>query len=452
MKHILITGATGNIGQNLVLHLLKNQYRVSIVTRNLQKARRKLALPISIIETDLSKSKISASDIQDIDCVINLAKESLVSKSLTKSRQRQILDKSYAICKNLVDSFDYEVHFIHISGTSCYKESQFPVTENSPLSDSFFGELAKRTQSVFDNYKSTVIRLPLVISNSMPIIKTLTYLYRFMVAPKVLSSNLISWVHTEDICRSICKIIESPNHRERINIVAGSSSLKDLHRVFCDLTNRINPLFIPAFLLKRILKTKSKMILTNSEVNSIHSQFLDLTYTRLEDCLALSLNYMKTPTLRRSRFHYEFKTFQFIPRPIEDVFDFFKEAKNLEEITPKKLNFKIIDSSSDNIEEGSRFDYRLKLNGVPFRWRTYIKNWNPPMGFIDYQDSGPYQVWYHCHSFYKVEGGTLMIDDVKYRLPFGIFGDILALWYVTKNIKEIFNYRYKYIDGVFGDE
>ncbi len=187
-------------------------------------------------------------------------------------------------------------------------------------------------------------------------------------------------------------------------------------------------------------------------MNSIHSSFLDLTFTRIEDCLALTLSNMQTPTLSSARFHYRFHTFQFVPRPIGEVFDFFKEAKNLEEITPAKLNFKIVKSSSDNIEEGSSFDYKLKLNGIPFQWTTYIKNWDPPTRFTDYQASGPYQVWYHTHSFYEVEGGTLMIDDVKYRLPLGLLGEILGLWYVSSNIKQIFNYRYNYINRVFSHE
>ena len=452
MKHILITGATGNIGQNLVLHLLKNKYQVSIVSRDLKKAKHKLPLPINIVECDLSKSKINSSKLKGVDCVINLAKESLVNKALTKSRQREILDKSEAICKNLVASFDYEVHFIHISGTSCYKESQFPLTENSPLSDNFFGNLARKTEKPFENYKSTILRLPFVISESMPIIKTLSYLYRFMLAPKILSSNLISWVHAEDINKSICNIIESSDHRDLINIVAGSTSLKELHAVFSRLTNRINPLFVPAFVLKKLLKVKSKMILANTEVHSIHSQFLNLTYTRIEECLEYTLSNTQTPTLSSPLFHYEFKTFQFVPRPIDKVFDFFKEAKNLEEITPDKLNFRIIAQSSENIEEGSRFEYKLKLNGLEFHWTTYIENWNPPLKFTDYQSKGPYQVWYHTHSFFEVDGGTLMIDDVKYRLPFGMLGDIFGLWYVSKNIKEIFEYRYKYIKGIFGYE
>ena len=76
---------------------------------------------------------------------------------------------------------------------------------------------------------------------------------------------------------------------------------------------------------------------------------------------------------------------QWIAHPIDEVFAFFADAQNLERITPSWLDFKIISMSTDSIEEGTTIQYRLRLHGIPFYWRTEICEWNPPHGFVDEQ-------------------------------------------------------------------
>lgn len=55
---------------------------------------------------------------------------------------------------------------------------------------------------------------------------------------------------------------------------------------------------------------------------------------------------------------------QWIARPIEEVFAFFADAQNLEEITPPWLGFKTLSMSTDSIEEGTVIRYRLRLHGI----------------------------------------------------------------------------------------
>ncbi|HEX8637284.1 MAG TPA: hypothetical protein VF692_04430, partial [Pyrinomonadaceae bacterium] len=67
--------------------------------------------------------------------------------------------------------------------------------------------------------------------------------------------------------------------------------------------------------------------------------------------------------------------------PIEQVFDFFADAGNLERITPPELNFHITSPQPINIKKGALIDYRLKLRGLPIQWKTEISEWNPPYSF-----------------------------------------------------------------------
>ena len=48
---------------------------------------------------------------------------------------------------------------------------------------------------------------------------------------------------------------------------------------------------------------------------------------------------------------------------------------------------------------GTLIEYRLRLHGIPIRWRTKIVVWEPPHRFVDVQLSGPYRLWHHTHDF-----------------------------------------------------
>ncbi|MCB0379072.1 MAG: SRPBCC family protein, partial [Bdellovibrionales bacterium] len=129
----------------------------------------------------------------------------------------------------------------------------------------------------------------------------------------------------------------------------------------------------------------------------------------------------------------------------EELFPFFSEAKNLEKITPPLLQFRVLDSSTESIEQGSEINYKLKINGIPLRWKTKITEWKPPYAFVDNQEKGPYTKWNHLHKFEELGGGTLMTDRVRLIIPMGFLGLASASWKVFSDVNQIFSYRRQYI-------
>jgi len=141
---------------------------------------------------------------------------------------------------------------------------------------------------------------------------------------------------------------------------------------------------------------------------------------------------------------------QWVPRSINDVFAFFSDAHNLEELTPPWLRFKILSPPGIHIAEGTELRYRLQLHGLPVYWKTEIRTWNPPFRFTDVQRKGPYRLWHHTHRFESWNGGTRMTDVVRYRLPFGIFGQLANRIFVHRDVEKVFDYRHQKIQQLFG--
>ncbi|MGF1449701.1 MAG: SRPBCC family protein [Opitutales bacterium] len=140
----------------------------------------------------------------------------------------------------------------------------------------------------------------------------------------------------------------------------------------------------------------------------------------------------------------------FLPYPREQVFPFFADAGNLERITPPSLNFHILTPQPFEMKTGALIDYKLRINGIPARWRTRISEWNPPFSFTDEQLKGPYKQWIHTHTFEERDGGTLMTDHVRYKLPFYPFGQI-ALPFVRRQVEGIFTHRNQVIPEILAE-
>ena len=143
----------------------------------------------------------------------------------------------------------------------------------------------------------------------------------------------------------------------------------------------------------------------------------------------------------------EFQTELWLPLPPEKLFPFFADAANLEMLTPPWLNFKIVTPTPIAMREGTLIDYRLRIRGLPVRWRTRIGEWSPPHRFVDEQLRGPYRQWIHEHTFEAQAGGTLARDRVSYAAPLDF---LTHRWLVRPDIEKIFQFRAEVLRQRFG--
>lgn len=136
----------------------------------------------------------------------------------------------------------------------------------------------------------------------------------------------------------------------------------------------------------------------------------------------------------------EFQSEVWLPLPPDHLFPFFADAGNLDAITPPWLHFHIVTPGPIEMRRGALIDYKLCIRGLPLRWRTLIREWQPPHRFVDEQLRGPYRRWIHTHTFEPRNGGTLARDHVSYAVVFDV---IVHPLFVRRDIEKIFQFRSK---------
>ena len=141
---------------------------------------------------------------------------------------------------------------------------------------------------------------------------------------------------------------------------------------------------------------------------------------------------------------------QWLPATPQEVWPFFSDARNLETITPDSLRFEVLTPTPVEMGQGALIDYRLKVRGLPIRWRTRIEAWDPPHRFVDDQLKGPYRRWHHEHTFEARDGGTLCRDVVDYELYGGPLAPLINALFVRPDVKKIFAFRQRVLEQRFG--
>jgi ligand-binding SRPBCC domain-containing protein len=121
---------------------------------------------------------------------------------------------------------------------------------------------------------------------------------------------------------------------------------------------------------------------------------------------------------------FSFRTQLVLPRKRDEIFRFFADARNLEVLTPPWLRFCVLTPPPIKTHPGTLIDYKLRVHGIPLKWRSEITAWEPPTCFVDEQRRGPYRTWIYEHRFEESGKGTLCTDFVRYS----VFGGAVINW------------------------
>jgi ligand-binding SRPBCC domain-containing protein len=139
-----------------------------------------------------------------------------------------------------------------------------------------------------------------------------------------------------------------------------------------------------------------------------------------------------------------------LPMTLDEAWTFFSSPANLNLITPKEMDFKILDILPAEMYEGMLIRYKIKpMLNIPLDWVTEITKVVDKVYFIDEQRKGPYRIWHHEHHFKVVDGGVLMTDKLYYDIGMSFLGNIVGALWVDKQVQNIFTYRKTKLDELF---
>ncbi len=460
---ILLTGGTGLIGLEIGKILAERGDEIVLLVRDLKSIEGRLPFPAKCFAWT-HHDEVPEDALKNVDAIVNLAGEPLADGRWTEEKKKLIRETRILGTRHLVAAIrKYAAKpkvFVQGSAVGVYGDRGEQILDGASEGGSGFladvvreweAEALKLNQGLSAGQASIrlpIVRTSMVLARHGGALAKMLPLFRANVAGRLgfSGSQWMSWIHLEDIARLFVFAIDSAGVSGTLEGAApGPVTNEEFTDVLCKKLDVIENLPVPSVALKALYGEMSSVILESQRVvpaNSMAAGF-KFRYPSLDEAFAEIL----TP-LRHSTF--EKLSEQWVPLKASEVWPYFCDAKNLEELTPDFLKFKVKSMSTPEIGEGSLIDYSLSLNGIPFGWRTRIEQWQPGRKFVDTQLSGPYKLWHHTHEFIPMAGGTLLRDRVRYQVPFGWLGAMASGWKVHRDVATIFDFRRKKIAERFG--
>ena len=273
---ILVTGATGLIGSELVELLLKKNHSINYLTTSEKKIVQKENYKGFLWNP--SKKQIDINSIKDVDVIVHLAGAS-ISKRWTTSYKKELLDSRVESSNLLFDLLQNNSHqvkqIVSASGTAIYPDSFSKIyTEDSQEIDTgFLGNVVvewEKSVTQFETLglKVSKLRTGIVFSNKGGALVEMVRPIRFFVGSGFGSGKQVqSWIHLSDVARLYLYVIEN-QISGTVNAVAPETiSNQNLTKLIAKTINR--PLFlpnIPQFVMQLILGEMSSLLFTNKNI------------------------------------------------------------------------------------------------------------------------------------------------------------------------------------------
>ncbi len=441
------------MGRNLLPLLKDNGHEIFALTRNPETAGVRLPIACQIIYWDPLSPNRPQGFPDDMDAVIHLCGEGIANGRWTAKRKQEIYDSRVISTRNLRNLFTQSKVlpkvWISASAIGYYKSSDLSsLDETSAPDKGFLAKVCKDWEAeTFTaealGIRTVALRLGVILGNDGGALAKMLPPFRMgLGGPLGNGDQWMSWIHVRDVAGLILEALNNPAYQGPVNAVSKHPvTNKEFTNILAETLKRPAVFTIPAFALKLLFGEMSQLLLTSQNISA--QKAVDLGYRFVYPKLKMALKVVC------DQIGHKLVTEQWVPQPIDQVFDFFSTPKNLEILTPDFLHFKILKMSDSKIQEGTVLDYQLKLHGITVKWQSRISDWVPGKRFSDLQTRGPYAFWHHTHEFYESGGGTVIRDNIVYKLPGWVPGDMFAHAHVKKDLEKIFIFRRKQIEKLF---
>ena len=294
---VLITGATGLVGKELVSLLLKNGIHINYLTTSADKIQNEDKYKGFLWNP--KRGEIDVASISDIDAIIHLA-GATISKRWTAAYKEEIVESRvlstnllYNVLKNNVNKVR---QFIGASATGIYPDSLDKVySEDSTETDSsFLGTVVQKWEAAEDqmarlNIKVAKIRTGLVLSGEGGVLNELATPTKFGLGTAFGSGKQIqSWIHHSDLTGIYLYVLQNSLEGVYNAVAPFPVSQEDLVKTIATVLDK--PYFmpnIPRFAMELVLGEMHTLLFTSQNVSAkkIISEGYQFKYLSLEKAI-----------------------------------------------------------------------------------------------------------------------------------------------------------------------
>lgn len=213
-QSVLVSGATGFIGQHLVLALLKDGHHVVILTRRPKQAARLFDGRVRCIE---SMTDLPASD--RIDVVINLAGARILGARWSSKRKQELLRSRIGVTRNIVSWIARAAHkpslFLSGSAIGYYGiqkiGDQTVLDETAAPQPMFMSDLCREWEDAAKaatgyGVRVECMRFGLVLGRQGALPSMLLPIRLGLGGSLGSGRQWLSWIHVEDVLRGIAHL------------------------------------------------------------------------------------------------------------------------------------------------------------------------------------------------------------------------------------------------------
>jgi uncharacterized protein (TIGR01777 family) len=294
--NILITGGTGFVGIELRTMLLKEGHNLVIVTRSPKKYEDENAKNQRFVswEDDL------ASEMENMDAVINLAGENIFGQRWTDHVKKRIMDSRIRSTEQLVEAMDAAQNkpdvFISASASGYYgHRGDDIITEEEPPADDFLAEVCKEWEKVSHKAKELGVRvvnprIGIVLEKGGGALEKMIPAFRFFIGgPIGTGEQYMSWVHRQDLCEALIFPLKNKELAGPYNVCAPTPvTMKEFAKVLGDVMSRPSMFRVPKFVLNIVLGEASKPVTDSIRMQPKKLQVagFEFRFEELEEALA----------------------------------------------------------------------------------------------------------------------------------------------------------------------
>jgi uncharacterized protein len=454
---VLMTGATGLIGRELGKRLAARGDTLVCLVRDPQSAGRRLPFPATCFEWDHRRT-VPAEALHGVHAIVHLAGEPVAEKRWSNAQKALVRDTRVLGTRQLVRAVlnhDAQINaFVHGSAIGFYGDrGDTTLHANSAKGAGFLADVVEAWEAELrplraqrPDVRVAIVRTGIVLARQGGALAKMLPLFRACAAGRLGNGRQwMSWIHIDDVVRLFMHALDSQAKGILEGVAPQAVTNRTFTKSLCRSLQVLENAPAPSLAIKALYGEMGGIALDSAKIEPRRTLASGFRY-RFES-IDLAFDDLLTLLQGSTR---EKVSEQWVPHAPEDIWPYFCDERNLEELTPEFLEFKVLQKSTDEIGDGTLIDYRLKLNGIPMGWQSRIEHWEPPRRFVDTQVKGPYAHWRHEHEFIPLADGTLMRDVVHYRLPFGWLGSTAAGWKVESQVDQIFAYRAARIAERFG--